>query len=235
MSIVITRNRQHPRSMNNHIQGIGMTSQRTRDRLVERLRAEGIQNERVLEVIRTTPRHMFIDEALAHRAYEDTSLPIGQGQTISQPYIVARMTEIIIEQGIPDKVLEVGTGSGYQSAVLSRLVPKVYTVERINGLLVKARECHRALRLTNIYAKHSDGSWGWPEKAPYPAIMVTAAPESVPPSLLQQLAIGGRMVIPVGTKDGVQQLKLYTRTAEGVEESTQEYVHFVPLLDGAVR
>jgi len=235
MSIVITRNRQHPRSMNNHIQGIGMTSQRTRDRLVERLRAEGIQNERVLEVIRTTPRHMFIDEALAHRAYEDTSLPIGQGQTISQPYIVARMTEIIIEQGIPDKVLEVGTGSGYQSAVLSRLVPKVYTVERINGLLVKARECHRALRLTNIYAKHSDGSWGWPEKAPYPAIMVTAAPEHVPESLLEQLSVGGRMVIPVGTVSGEQTLKLITRTTSGFEQRTLNAVRFVPLLDGSIR
>jgi len=235
MSIVITRNRQHPRSMNNHIQGIGMTSQRTRDRLVERLRAEGIQNERVLEVIRTTPRHMFIDEALAHRAYEDTSLPIGQGQTISQPYIVARMTEIIIEQGIPDKVLEVGTGSGYQSAVLSRLVPKVYTVERINGLLVKARECHRALRLTNIYSKHSDGSWGWPEKAPYPAIMVTAAPEHVPESLLEQLSVGGRMVIPVGTVSGEQTLKLITRTTSGFEQRTLNAVRFVPLLDGSIR
>ena len=235
MSIVITRNRQHPRSMNNHIQGIGMTSQRTRDRLVERLRAEGIQNERVLEVIRTTPRHMFIDEALAHRAYEDTSLPIGQGQTISQPYIVARMTEIIIEQGLPDKVLEVGTGSGYQSAVLSRLVPKVYTVERINGLLVKARECHRALRLTNIYAKHSDGSWGWPEKAPYPAIMVTAAPEHVPETLLEQLSVGGRMVIPVGTVSGTQTLKLITRTTSGFEQQTLNAVRFVPLLDGSIR
>jgi protein-L-isoaspartate(D-aspartate) O-methyltransferase len=221
--------------MNNHIQGIGMTSQRTRDRLVERLRAKGIQNERVLEVIRTTPRHMFIDEALAHRAYEDTALPIGQGQTISQPYSVARMTEIIIENGIPDKVLEVGTGSGYQSAILARLVPKVYTVERINGLLIKARECHRALRLNNIFAKHSDGSWGWTEKAPYPAIMVTAAPEHVPESLLEQLSIGGRMVIPVGTVSGAQQLKLITRTSSAFEERTLNAVRFVPLLDGSIR
>ena len=221
--------------MNKHIQGIGMTSQRTRDRLVERLRAEGIQNERVLEVIRTTPRHMFIDEALAHRAYEDTALPIGQGQTISQPYSVARMTEIIIENGIPDKVLEVGTGSGYQSAVLARLIPKVYTVERINGLLVKARECHRALRLNNIFAKHSDGSWGWPEKAPYPAIMVTAAPEHVPESLLEQLSVGGRMVIPVGTVSGAQKLKLITRTDSAYEEQTLNSVKFVPLLDGSIR
>ena len=212
-----------------------MTSQRTRDRLVERLREKGIKHERVLEVMRTTPRHIFVDEAMAHRAYEDTALPIGHGQTISQPYIVARMTEILVEGGIPDVVLEVGTGSGYQSAILSRLVPKVYTVERISALLQKARDAHRKLGLLNVFSKHSDGSWGWQPKAPYYAIMVTAAPQSVPPSLLEQLAVGGRMVIPVGTKDGVQQLKIYTRTAEGIEESAQEYVHFVPLLDGAVR
>lgn len=211
-----------------------MTSQRTRDRLVDRLRKEGIANERVLEVIRTTPRHIFIDEALAHRAYEDTALPIGQGQTISQPYIVARMTEVIIEQGVPDFILEVGTGSGYQSAILSRLISKVYTVERISGLLSKARECHRALGLRNIYTKHSDGSWGWPGKAPYPAIMVTAAPEQVPESLLEQLAVGGRMVIPVGSVYGAQQLKLITRTAAGFEEQKLDAVRFVPLLDGAI-
>jgi protein-L-isoaspartate(D-aspartate) O-methyltransferase len=221
--------------MSNHFQGIGMTSQRTRDRLVERLRAEGIQNQRVLEVIRTTPRHMFIDEALAHRAYEDTALPIGHGQTISQPYIVARMTEIILENGIPDKVLEVGTGSGYQSAVLARLVPKVYTVERINALLMRARQVHRSLRLMNIYTRHSDGSWGWPDKAPYPAIMVTAAPEHVPESLLEQLSVGGRMVIPVGSTSGAQTLRLITRTPGGFEQQTLTGVHFVPLLDGSIR
>ena len=220
--------------ISNEIQGIGMTSQRTRDRLVNRLREKGIKNERVLEVMRTTPRHIFVDEAMAHRAYEDTALPIGHGQTISQPYIVARMTEILLENGVPDVVLEVGTGSGYQSAILSRLVPKVYTVERISALLQKARDAHRKLGLINVFSKHSDGSWGWAPNAPYPAIMVTAAPESVPPSLLEQLAVGGRMVIPVGSTQGVQKLKVYTRTAEGVEEKTQEYVHFVPLLDGAV-
>jgi len=221
--------------ISNNIQGIGMTSQRTRDRLVERLREKGIKNERVLEVVRTTPRHIFVDEAMAHRAYEDTALPIGHGQTISQPYIVARMTEILLEDGIPDVVLEVGTGSGYQSAILSRLVPKVYTVERISALLQKAREAHRKMGLMNVFSKHSDGSWGWAPNAPYQAIMVTAAPESVPPSLLEQLAVGGRLVIPVGTKDGVQQLKLYVRTNEGIEETTKESVRFVPLLDGAVR
>jgi protein-L-isoaspartate(D-aspartate) O-methyltransferase len=221
--------------MNHHFQGIGMTSQRTRDRLVERLRREGIQNQQVLEVIRTTPRHMFIDEALAHRAYEDTALPIGHGQTISQPYIVARMTEIILENGIPDKVLEVGTGSGYQSAILSRLVPKVYTVERINALLMRARRIHRSLRLMNIYSRLSDGSWGWPDKAPYPAIMVTAAPENVPESLLAQLSVGGRMVIPVGSISGAQTLRLITRTPAGFEQQTLNGVHFVPLLDGSIR
>ena len=212
-----------------------MTSQRTRDRLVERLREKGIKNERVLEVIRTTPRHIFVDEAMAHRAYEDTALPIGHGQTISQPYIVARMTEILLENGVPDVVLEVGTGSGYQSAILSRLVPKVYTVERISALLQKAREAHRKLGLMNVFSKHSDGSWGWAPNAPYQAIMVTAAPKMVPPGLLEQLAVGGRMIIPVGSLGGVQELKLYTRTAEGVEEKTLELVSFVPLLDGAVR
>lgn len=212
-----------------------MTSQRTRDRLVDRLREKGIKNERVLEVIRTTPRHIFVDEAMAHRAYEDNALPIGHGQTISQPYMVARMTEVLLEAGIPDVVLEVGTGSGYQSAILSRLVPKVYTVERISALLQKARDAHRKLGLLNVYSKHSDGSWGWQPNAPYTAIMVTAAPESVPPSLLEQLAVGGRMVIPLGTKDGVQQLTLITRNAEGIEEITLEVARFVPLLDGAVR
>lgn len=212
-----------------------MTSQRTRDRLIERLREGGITNDRVLEVIRITPRHIFLDEAMAHRAYEDTSLPIGHGQTISQPFIVAKMTEILLQEGIPDVVLEVGTGSGYQSAILSRLVPKVYTVERINGLLTKARECHRALKFNNIYSRHTDGTWGWPEHAPYPAIMVTAAPEVVPQSLLEQLTIGGRMVVPVGLRDGAQALKLITRTQTGFDEKTLESVKFVPMLDGAIR
>ncbi len=221
--------------MQQNIEGIGMTSQRTRDRLIERLRQEGIGNERVLEVMRTTPRHIFIDEAMSSRAYEDSSLPIGHGQTISQPYIVARMTEILLKNGIPDTVLEVGTGSGYQSAVLARLIPRVYTVERISALLQRARQCHQALKLHNIYTKHSDGSWGWPEKAPYPAIMVTAAPEQVPPSLLEQLTIGGRMVIPVGSVNGHQVLKLITRSDTGYDEKVLDAVRFVPLLDGSVR
>ncbi len=221
--------------ISNDIQGIGMTSQRTRDRLIERLREKGIKNERVLEVIRTTPRHIFVDEAMAHRAYEDTALPIGHGQTISQPYTVARMSEVLLEGGVPDVVLEVGTGSGYQSAILSRLVPKVYTVERISALLQKSRDAHRKLGLINVFSKHSDGSWGWAPNAPYSAIMVTAAPEVVPPSLFEQLAVGGRMVIPVGSTGSEQQLKLFTRDLEGIEETNLEIAKFVPLLDGAVR
>jgi len=211
-----------------------MTSQRTRDRLVDRLREKGIKDERVLEAMRVTPRHIFIDEAMAHRAYEDTALPIGHGQTISQPYIVARMTEVLLEGGVPDKVLEVGTGSGYQSAVLAQLVPRVYTVERIAALLQKAREAHRKMRLLNVYTKHSDGAWGWEANAPYDAIIVTAAPESVPPSLFEQLADGGRLVIPTGSRNGVQQLKLYTRKGDEVEEKDLELVRFVPLLGGAI-
>ena len=210
-----------------------MTSQRTRDRLVARLREKGIRDERVLEVMRTVPRHIFVDEAMAHRAYEDTALPIGHGQTISQPYTVARMTEVLLADGIPDVVLEVGTGSGYQSAVLARLVPRVYTVERINALLQKARAAHRQLGLLNVFSKYSDGSWGWSPNAPYPAIMVTAAPRQVPPALLTQLAIGGRMVIPVGGAQGRQQLKLFIRTeADAVQERNLEMANFVPLLDG---
>ena len=188
--------------------------------------------ERAMTAVR---RHEFVSSASAEEAYLNRPLSIGHGQTISQPYIVARMTEILLENGTPDVVLEVGTGSGYQSAILSRLVPKVYTVERISALLQKARDAHRKLGLMNVFSKHSDGSWGWAPNAPYPAIMVTAAPKVVPPGLLEQLAVGGRMVIPVGSLGGVQELKLYTRTTEGVEESTLELVSFVPLLDGAVK
>jgi protein-L-isoaspartate(D-aspartate) O-methyltransferase len=189
----------------------------------------------VREGQRPGPRQIFVEEAMAHRAYEDDARPISHGQTISQPYIVARMTEILLQGGVPDAVLEVGTGSGYQAAVLARLVPKVYTVERINALLGRARECHRALKLHNIYAKHSDGSWGWPQHAPYAAIMVTAAPKEVPDSLLEQLAVGGRMIIPVGTESGGQMLKLITRNSTGFEQQTLDAVRFVPLLDGAIR
>ena len=214
------------------LQGIGMTSQRTRDRLVQRLREAGIRDERVLEVIASTPRHIFVDEALASRAYEDTALPIGFGQTISQPYIVARMTEALLEDGIPQKVLEVGTGSGYQTAILAQLVPEVYTVERIAGLQDQARERLRRLGLRNIRYKHADGTWGWKEYAPYDAILVAAAPEEVPQELLEQLADDGRLVIPSGPP-GQQRLRLFTREGDGYQERFLGWVSFVPLRPGA--
>lgn len=216
-----------------------MTSQRTRDRLIERLREKGIRNEDVLRVIQTMPRHLFVDEALSHRAYEDSALPIGQGQTISQPFIVARMTEILLSRGVPEKVLEVGTGSGYQAAILSRLVPQVLSVERIAPLLNQARDRFFALGLGNISLKHSDGSWGWPQHAPYPAIIVTAAPEDVPKSLLDQLAPGGMMLIPVGSQSGAQKLLQITRqtlsTGEEFVRTELDPVRFVPLLGGSIR
>jgi protein-L-isoaspartate(D-aspartate) O-methyltransferase len=216
------------------MQGIGMTSQRTRDRLIERLRDKGIQNERVLEVMRTMPRHLFVDEAMNSRAYEDSSLPIGHGQTISQPFIVARMTEVLLSRGKLDSVLEVGTGSGYQAAILSQLVPKVYSVERIVALQTQARERYHQLGIHNISLKHSDGSWGWPQYGPYPAIIVTAAPEQVPEALLQQLAPGGIMVIPVGSQRGVQKLLLITREQNQFVEEELDAVKFVPMLNGAL-
>jgi protein-L-isoaspartate(D-aspartate) O-methyltransferase len=216
------------------LKGIGMTSQRTRDRLIQRLREAGIQNEQVLAVMRETPRHIFVDEALASRAYEDSSLPIGHGQTISQPYIVARMTEELLKGDTPRKVLEVGTGSGYQTAILSRLVPEVYTVERIATLLEQARQrLSRQLKLTNVRYKHSDGSWGWKQYAPYDGILVAAAPETVPLELCHQLAEGGRMVIPSGP-NGQQQLRVYTREGDSLKETILETVSFVPLLMGEV-
>ena len=207
-----------------------MTSQRTRDRLVTRLRAEGIRNPVVLDVIGKTPRHLFVDEALASRAYEDTALPIGYNQTISQPYVVAAMTQLVIADK-PQKVLEVGTGSGYQAAVLAQLVPKVYTVERIEPLASLARQRFRRIGLRNIRALHSDGTVGWPEFAPYDAIIVTAASESVPEALLGQLAEGGRLVIPVGGRDH-QKLALVTRNEDVFEREDLDPVVFVPLLSG---
>lgn len=216
------------------MRGIGMTSQRTRERLVQRLREKGIQNNHVLEVILNTPRHLFMDEALASRAYEDTALPIGYGQTISQPYIVARMTELLLLGGNPDKVLEVGTGCGYQTAILAQIVPRTYSVERIEGLLQQTRKRLRMLRLNNVRCKHSDGSWGWPENAPFDAIIVTAAPPEIPRPLLEQLAVGGRMVIPVGGQNGVQKLLVIKRTDQAYEQQEYEAVSFVPMVGGAV-
>jgi protein-L-isoaspartate(D-aspartate) O-methyltransferase len=213
-------------------QGIGMTSQRTRDRLVQRLRAEGIKNNAVLETIGSTPRHLFVDEALASRAYEDTALPIGHGQTISQPYIVARMTELLLEVK-PSKVLEVGTGSGYQAAILSRLVDKVYTTERIESLASQARQRFRRLGYRNVRVQHSDGSWGWPQSGPFDAIIVTAGGADIPEPLLEQLAVGGRLVMPLGDR-ARQILVSVTRTPTVYERIDLEPVVFVPLIGGGI-
>jgi len=211
--------------------GIGMTSQRTRERLIERLKQAGIEDQGVLEAIRDVPRHIFVDEALASRAYEDTALPIGFGQTISQPYIVARMTEILRRGLDLQRVLEVGTGSGYQAAILARLVPEIYSVERIEALLKRARGRLFDIGVRNVRIKHADGKVGWPEYAPYDGIVATAAPLEVPTALLDQLRVGGRLIIPVGRQGG-QQLLLFTRTAEGHTQEILEAVSFVPMLAG---
>jgi protein-L-isoaspartate(D-aspartate) O-methyltransferase len=211
--------------------GIGMTSQRTRDRLVERLIQEGISDQRVLEVLRKTPRHLFMDEAMATRAYEDTALPIGHGQTISQPYIVARMTEALLQPVQPSKVLEIGTGSGYQTAILAQLVDRIYSVERIDALYNLARQRLLQLNLHNIHLRLGDGYAGWRHNAPFDAIIVTAAPDAVPKELVSQLAFGGRMIIPVG-KQTQQRLLVLTRQEDGVVEEELELVSFVPMLKG---
>lgn len=213
--------------------GIGMTSQRTRERLIRRLRDEGIRNHQVLDRMRNTPRHLFVDEALASRAYEDTALPIGKGQTISQPYIVARMTEVLLEHGPLENVLEVGTGSGYQTAVLAPLVRRIYTTERIQILLDQARRRFRNLKIRNVITKHTDGGIGLPEYAPFDGIIVTAAPEGIPLALVEQLHPGGRMVLPIGDREE-QVLVRVTRTAEGYEHEMLERVSFVPLLGGVI-
>jgi protein-L-isoaspartate(D-aspartate) O-methyltransferase len=211
--------------------GIGMTSARTRDRLIARLREQGITDNEVLERIRSVPRHVFVDEALASRAYEDTALPIGHGQTISQPYIVARMTQALLEGGKPRKVLEVGTGCGYQTAVLAPLVVNVYSIERIAALQSRARQVLRDLRISNVYMKHGDGFEGWAAYAPFDGIIVAAASYAVPPALLEQLADGGRLVMPVGS-DREQQLLRITRRGERYEREVLGAVVFVPLLQG---
>ena len=217
--------------MSSKYRGIGMTSQRTRDRLIQRLKEEGIANPAVLEVIRNTPRHLFVDEALASRAYDDTSLPIGHGQTISQPYVVARMTEALLRDGPLHKVLESGTGSGYQAAVLAHVAKEVFTVERLAVLISAARRRFQDLRLRNIRVKHADGMIGWPEQAPFDGILATAAPEGVPPALLAQLAVGGRLVIPLGDAN-TQTLMLITRTPEGYQDEVLDEVSFVPMRAG---
>ena len=211
--------------------GIGMTSERTRERLIQRLVDEGIVNQNVLEVIRRTPRHLFVDAALAHRAYEDTALPIGNNQTISQPYMVARMSELLLEDGPLDKVMEIGTGSGYQTAVLSQLVERIFSVERIKVLQDRAKERLQALNLRNVVFRWGDGWEGWPALAPYNGIIVTAVATDVPQALLDQLAPGGRLVIPVGAGE-VQQLMLIVREEHGFARRVIGNVRFVPLLNG---
>jgi len=213
------------------INGVGMTSQRTRDRLINILRNNHIKNEDVLSVMASMPRHLFVDEALSSRAYENISLPIGHGQTISQPYMVARMTELLLEGGNVNRVLEVGTGSGYQTAILSRLVSSVFSVERIKPLLDNAKDIFRQLKLNNVLTRYSDGGWGWPEKAPFDAIIVTAAPETLPISLLGQIVDGGKLIIPMGKKDN-QELLLFQRVGDKFHKKVLEKVSFVPLLKG---
>jgi len=211
--------------------GIGMTSRGTRDRLIKRLRESGIRDERVLDAIATIPRHEFVDEALSSRAYEDTALPIGQSQTISQPFIVAQMTETLLDGGNPEKVLEIGTGSGYQAAILACLVPQVFTLERIEELMKTARRRFHHLRLHNIYTRHDDGHNGWPSQAPFDGIIVTAGAKSIPESLLEQLKIGGLLVIPL-ERNGMQRLLSIRRLEDGFEEKDLGAVAFVPLLSG---
>lgn len=216
---------------------IGGKSSRSGDILAQKLAAEGISNQSVLKAIAHSPRHIFVPEILAHKAYDNTALPIGQGQTISQPYIVARMSELILSDGVPDNVLEIGTGSGYQTSILGQLIPKVFSVERIQALQFQAKRRLRAMDLHNISMKHGDGWLGWKSKGPFQAIIVTAAPTSVPEALLEQLAVGGKLVIPVGQE--TQVLKIITKTAsdQGIEyqEKQVEMVKFVPLVPGAVK
>lgn len=214
------------------IRGIGFTSQRTRDRMVERLSNHGIAHPDVLRAFSHVPRHLFVDDMLQTRAYEDVSLPIGEGQTISRPWVVARMTEILLEQGPISRVLEVGTGSGYQAAILAELVDTVFSVERIRVLHERARRRFHGLGYRNVHTRHSDGGWGWASQGPYEGIVVTAAPEQVPEPLLEQLVVGGRLVCPVGSRRGRQSLTVITRTRTGFEEINDSDVTFVPFLSG---
>ncbi len=214
--------------------GIGMTSQRTRDRMVARLAEQGIRDPRVLEVMAREPRHLFLDEALSHRAYEDTSLPIGHGQTLSQPWIVARMSELVIQES-PTRVLEVGTGSGYQTLVLSRLVPELCSVERINALHRQAAQRLRLLRVRNIKLRLSDGGHGWEEAAPFDVILLTACAGTLPEGLLGQLAEEGVLITPLADAKGGQWLTRVRRREGAFEQQRLEAVHFVPLLEGVIR
>lgn len=216
------------------LSGIGMTSARTRERLVQRLQEQGIKDQRVLDRIRSVPRHLFMDEALASRAYEDTALPIGFGQTISQPYVVAKMTEALLAAGETPKVLEIGTGCGYQSAVLSPLVAELYTLERIAPLLGRARRTLRELKIRNVNFRHDDGNVGWAARAPFDGILLTAAPHAVPPALFEQLRVGGRLIAPVGP-EGKQELFRYTKGETRIDRQSLGAVSFVPLVSGLQR
>ena len=216
--------------MSSRLSGIGMTSQRTRMRMIARLREQGIVDEAVLNVMNEIPRHIFVEEALASRAYEDYALPLGFGQTISQPYIVARMTELLAAGKPLGKVLEIGTGCGYQTAILARLATEVYSVERLLPLLATARKNLRELRITNIRLKHADGHLGIPEAAPFDAILVTAAAAHVPEALKKQLAMGGKMVVPMGLRE--QHLCVIERNTRGYSQARLDAVKFVPLLSG---
>jgi protein-L-isoaspartate(D-aspartate) O-methyltransferase len=216
--------------MSSRHSGIGMTSQRTRVRMVERLREQGVKDEVVLAAMGFIPRHIFVDEALSSRAYDDVSLPIGFGQTISNPYTVARMCELLRAGGVLGKVMEIGTGCGYQAAILTQIGREVYSLERIAPLLAKARQHLRELRLNNVRVKHADGNLGLREVGPFDGIIVAAAATHIAPELLEQLAIGGRLVVPMGS--GEQRLHVFERTAQGCIETKLEPVKFVPLLPG---
>ncbi|NDH40084.1 MAG: protein-L-isoaspartate(D-aspartate) O-methyltransferase [Gammaproteobacteria bacterium] len=210
-----------------------MTSQRTRERLIQRLMDQGITHFEVLEAIRSVPRHLFVDEALAHRSYEDTALPIGYGQTLSQPYMVAKMSELALALGRPAKVLELGSGSGYQTAILAALVGEICAVERIKPLLERARKQLRMLKIRNVRLRHGDGLEGWSSEAPFDLILGAAAPEQIPAALLEQLAPGGRLILPVGGRR--QTLTIVTATQEGFVEEAIEEVNFVPMISGTMR
>jgi protein-L-isoaspartate(D-aspartate) O-methyltransferase len=216
--------------------GLGRTQQissnRSGELLAQKLCGEGIVNQKVLQAIAKSPRHIFLPEILAHKAYDNTALPIGQGQTISQPYIVAKMSELLIANSVPDNILEIGTGSGYQTSILAQLTKQVYSVERIKTLQWQAKRRLQSIDLHNIAMKHGDGWLGWKSKAPFQAIIVTAAAASVPKALLEQLADGGRLVIPVGEQQQV--LKIITRRGDTFDEQQVEAVKFVPLVSGAV-
>jgi protein-L-isoaspartate(D-aspartate) O-methyltransferase len=213
--------------------GIGMTSQRTRERLIQRLMEQGVTRFEVLEAIRSMPRHLFVDEALAHRSYEDTALPIGYGQTLSQPYMVAKMSELALAAGRPKRVLELGSGSGYQTAILASLVDEICAIERIKPLLDRARKQLRALKIRNVRWRHGDGLEGWASEAPFDLILGAAAPEHLPQALLDQLSPGGRLILPVGGRR--QKLMMVTATEEGFAEEVVEEVNFVPMISGTSR